>query len=177
MTRQQVRLAELTETHVLYVLSTLAESCRAETDLRVVNRRLSLAAGLTTVLSSPVDGTVDAPGPAAALGTFLGRCQERTGDWAWADSHLKIVGLDAVARDAEQIRVTVRPWTRTAVRAACSALREDHMDPHTQLLRKLFLDPIRLPPGATEVGSGQHRVCRARHAGAATIMVATNPAA
>lgn len=117
------------------------------------------------------------PGAHRAVLQAAGRdLQERLNDGRHPPCGLHVyIDWDLAAEDAERIRCTVRPWTRTAVGSACSALRPNHMDPHTELLRKLFLDPVRLPPGATEVGGGQHTVCRARQGGATTLMVATAP--
>lgn len=91
----------------------------------------------------------------------VGPChQHPTGvDWAKVNVH------------AEQIRTSTQPWTRQSVenavdRAVGLTLQEQ------DLLRKLFVDPIRWDQGLPQVAGGQHRLCGYRVAGATHAFVA-----
>ncbi len=87
--------------------------------------------------------------------------------------HQHQTGIDwtKVNSRAEHIRTTTTPWTKQAVEATVASA--PGLTPNEQdLLRKLFVDPIRWDRGTTQVAGGQHRLCGYRVAGATHAFVA-----
>lgn len=70
-------------------------SCRGTRDLMLVEQRLGLAEHFLPTLAYSGLSPVAAPGPAAAVGRFLGLCQPDRQTWQWCRRLLAGEGLDA----------------------------------------------------------------------------------
>lgn len=104
----------------------------------------------------------------------------RGGGVVACERHEQPAGWRRVADDCERLLAEVEPWSYDNVALAVAALNGS--SEHRGLIRAMFTDPIKwmpeprgstAPPGwRGTVGSGQHRICRARSQGAGRIMVA-----
>lgn len=91
--------------------------------------------------------------------------------------HLHLaIDWETLNAHAEEIRTTVRPWTRDNVKSAATAT-EGLSDRERIILQNLFLDPIRWNRGSSRVTGGQHRLCgnRAAQATHAFIAIGADP--